>query len=212
MLNFNILDRLCSWASWIESNMVGKPHNRFPTSRSKFFFQYIVYAYLRQQLITALFESVCLCVCVCGGGGGVGGGGYKDLHLFQRWGIQVWYHDRWCEFCCCLCLGTVYFLSHLWSLMSRLQSRNHRKSKFVRKYHCKELNSGKFHVRIQVGGTGALKNHRNIGFFSNTGLDPLKITKLPSQHSMLGHYRHASETPFQWHFAGRPMMAQLKRF
>ena len=34
-----------------------------------------------------------------------------------------------------------------------------------------------------------------------------KITKLPSQHSMLGHHRPASETPFKWRFAGRPMMA-----
>ena len=31
---------------------------------------------------------------------------------------------------------------------------------------------------------------------SNTGPDPLKITKLPSQHSMLGHHWNASETPF----------------
>ena len=52
------------------------------------------------------------------------------------------------------------------------------------------------------GGTGGpdppppLENHKNIGFLSNTGRDPLKITKLPSQHPMLGHHRHASETPF----------------
>ena len=26
---------------------------------------------------------------------------------------------------------------------------------------------------------------------------------------MLGHHRHASETPFQWRFAGGPMMARL---
>ena len=38
-------------------------------------------------------------------------------------------------------------------------------------------------------GSGAptLENHKNIGFLSKTGLDPLKITKLPSQHSMQGH-------------------------
>ena len=41
-----------------------------------------------------------------------------------------------------------------------------------------------------------LKNHKNIKFNSNTGLDPLKIAKLPSQHTMLSHHRHASETPF----------------
>ena len=40
-----------------------------------------------------------------------------------------------------------------------------------------------------------LKNHKNIGFFSNTDPDSLKITKLSGQHSMLGHHRHASETP-----------------
>ena len=68
------------------------------------------------------------------------------------------------------------------------------------------------HVRIQGvdGGSGPhLKNHINIGVLSNTGLDPLKITKLPSQHSMLGHHRHASETPFKWRFAGGPIMARL---
>ena len=47
------------------------------------------------------------------------------------------------------------------------------------------------------GGQGALtpppppppplKNHKTVGFLSNTGPDPLKITKLPSQHPMLGH-------------------------
>ena len=55
-----------------------------------------------------------------------------------------------------------------------------------------------------------LKNHKNIGFPSNIDLDPLKITKLPSQHSMVGHYPHASKTPFQWRFAGGPMMAHPK--
>ena len=53
-----------------------------------------------------------------------------------------------------------------------------------------------------------LENYTNIGFLSNTGPDLLKITKLPIQHSMLGHYRPASETPFIWRFAGGPMMAR----
>ena len=52
-----------------------------------------------------------------------------------------------------------------------------------------------------------LENHKNIGFFSNTGLDPLKIVKLPSQLSIFGHNRHASETPFKWWFAGGLKMA-----
>ena len=39
------------------------------------------------------------------------------------------------------------------------------------------------------GGTGgpdppSREKYKNIGFLSNTGLDPLKITKLPIQHSM----------------------------
>ena len=59
------------------------------------------------------------------------------------------------------------------------------------------------------GSGPPLKNHKIIGFLSNAGLIPLKITKLPSQHSMLGHRRLASETPFKWHFAGRPMMTNL---
>ena len=43
------------------------------------------------------------------------------------------------------------------------------------------------------GGQGIwtpLKKTQNIGFLSNTGPDPLKITKLPSLNSMLGHHRH----------------------
>ena len=52
--------------------------------------------------------------------------------------------------------------------------------------------------RIQRGRTSPLKNHKNIGFPSNIGADPIKITKLPSQHLMLGHHRHASKTPFKW--------------
>ena len=40
-------------------------------------------------------------------------------------------------------------------------------------------------------GPPLLKNHKNIGILSNTGRDPLKITKLSNQYSML----HASEMP-----------------
>ena len=61
----------------------------------------------------------------------------------------------------------------------------------------------------QGSGAPAPKNHKHIGFLSITGPDPLKITKLQSQHSMLGHHRHASKTPFKWRFARVPMMAHL---
>ena len=70
------------------------------------------------------------------------------------------------------------------------------------------------HAPIQREGHGVLtpmKNHKkNIGFLCNIVPDPLKITKLPSQHSMLGRHWHTSETPFLWCFAGGPMMAPLK--
>ena len=56
------------------------------------------------------------------------------------------------------------------------------------------------HARTQRGDRGSghphLKNHKNIEFLSNRP-DPLKFSKLPSQHSTLGHHRHASETPFK---------------
>ena len=41
-------------------------------------------------------------------------------------------------------------------------------------------------------------NIQYIALLRNTGPGPLKISKLLSQHSMLGHHRHASETPFIW--------------
>ena len=58
------------------------------------------------------------------------------------------------------------------------------------------------HGRIKRGGMGrgcgpSLKNHEIIRLLSNIGPDPLKITKLPSQHSMLGNHRLASETSFK---------------
>ena len=53
---------------------------------------------------------------------------------------------------------------------------------------------------------------KNIGFLSNTGPDPLKIEKLPSQHSLLGHHRSVpvSETPLKWRFAGGPTIDRFK--
>ena len=38
---------------------------------------------------------------------------------------------------------------------------------------------------------------------------PCKITKLPSQYSMLGHYRPASETPLKWRFAVGPIIVHF---
>ena len=60
-------------------------------------------------------------------------------------------------------------------------------------------------------GTGgpdpSFKNIKNIGFLSNTGPDPLKITRLPILHSMLGHHQPASETPFKWRFLNGVLLA-----
>ena len=47
-----------------------------------------------------------------------------------------------------------------------------------------------------AGGLKPLENHKNIGFLSNPGLGiPLKIVKLPSQHSMLDHHLHVAGGP-----------------
>ena len=40
-----------------------------------------------------------------------------------------------------------------------------------------------------MGSGPPLLNYKNIGFLSNTGLDPLKITELSLKHSMLAHHR-----------------------
>ena len=54
-----------------------------------------------------------------------------------------------------------------------------------------------------------LKNHKNIGFFSNTVPDRVKNHKATSQHSMLGHHKHANKTPFTWYFTGMPIISRL---
>ena len=40
-------------------------------------------------------------------------------------------------------------------------------------------------------------------------LTPWKITKRPIKHSMLGHHRSASETPFKWRFSGGQIKAHF---
>ena len=76
------------------------------------------------------------------------------------------------------------------------------------------------HARMQRGAAGpdtSDKSQKNIGFYSNTGPDPLKkITKLKSWRSMFGHRLPVGETPLYWCFAGiiwrsagGPMMARF---
>ena len=57
-----------------------------------------------------------------------------------------------------------------------------------------------------------LENYKNIGFLSIIDRNPLKITKLPIQHSMLGHHRHASETPFPWQAVADPLLVVFGSF
>ena len=70
------------------------------------------------------------------------------------------------------------------------------------------LDTAPTHVRIQRGDRGSgpphpWKNTKIKHFLSILVRIPRKITKLPSQHSMLGHYRPASETAFGVSLAGR---------
>ena len=67
------------------------------------------------------------------------------------------------------------------------------------------------------GGQGVRtpqKIHKNIGFHGNIDPDPLKVAKLSSQHSMVGHYRHASETLFnsvsRWRADDSPLLVAFR--
>ena len=69
-----------------------------------------------------------------------------------------------------------------------------------------------------VGGKGPdprpplspLKTSKVKGFLAILVRMSYKVTKLASQHSNLGHYRPANETPFKWRFAGGLMVARLQ--
>ena len=51
---------------------------------------------------------------------------------------------------------------------------------------------------VQKVLTFSLENRKPLGFFSNTGPDPLENQKLPSQHSILGNYRPTSVLLLGW--------------
>ena len=66
---------------------------------------------------------------------------------------------------------------------------------------------------VSRGGQGVrtpLKNHKNKGFHNMLVRIYWKITRLPSQHSMLGHHRLDSEMPFhmtfRWRGDGGPLL------
>ena len=68
----------------------------------------------------------------------------------------------------------------------------------------KSLNMGG--SRRGTGGPDPLKNDKIIGFLCNTGPDPLKNHKATKPAFNVGSSsaRQASETPFNWRFAGGP--------
>ena len=59
---------------------------------------------------------------------------------------------------------------------------------------------------------GFLENLKGTAFFSFTYLSELKygekdLEPMASKYLKVGHYRPARETPFQWRFAGGPMVS-----
>ena len=71
------------------------------------------------------------------------------------------------------------------------------------------------YMRGSKGGGGGdpdplLMIRKSIGFLSNTVQDPLKIPKLSREHLMLSRHWHASDTPFEWRFAGGPIEARFE--
>ena len=81
----------------------------------------------------------------------------------------------------------------------------------IRYWYLSCLLSCETHARIQRGGQGIqtpppLKKYKNIGFLAML----VRIPRLPSQYSMLGHHWPASETPFKWRFAGGLMMPRFE--
>ena len=67
-------------------------------------------------------------------------------------------------------------------------------------------------MRQSRGGIGVWTppyKSQKYRLFSNTGMDPRKTTKLPSQHTILGHHWPSSKTPFKKCFAGGRMMAHF---
>ena len=77
-------------------------------------------------------------------------------------------------------------------ILPSMQRVKHESSKFPN-LRLSEVNLSSWISVIMRGSRGGDRGSdplitKNIGFLSSTGPDPLKITKLPSQHSMLGHH------------------------
>ena len=64
--------------------------------------------------------------------------------------------------------------------------------------------------RVGTGGPDPPWKITEKLFFSNTDTNPQKNHELPGQHLRLGHHWRPSQTPFQWRFAGAPIMVSLK--
>ena len=54
-----------------------------------------------------------------------------------------------------------------------------------------------------------MQTHKNIGFISNTGPDPLNIKKTTKPVFNVWALLLANEMPFKWCFVGGPIMVRL---
>ena len=59
------------------------------------------------------------------------------------------------------------------------------------------------------GGQGALTNHKNIGFLSNTGPDPLKNHKANKPAFNFGPLSTRQRNAFRWQADDRPLIVVL---
>ena len=58
-------------------------------------------------------------------------------------------------------------------------------------------------------GSGPPEKHKNIGFFSNTGPDPLKNHKATKPAFNVGPSSARQRNAIKWRFTGGPMIASL---
>ena len=77
---------------------------------------------------------------------------------------------------------------------------------------CPVLHVYVLYIPCADGGQGVrtpTKNHKNMGFLSNTSPDTLKITKLLSQHSILGSYILMA---FRWQANDDPLIVVFRSY
>ena len=144
-----------------------------------------------------------------------------EMNHFGELHHQI-YSRKLCFMAPLTCLHPLNFWPHIKGYVSWIViSRIHQMDGHLSNVHLDCVEVPSIYLPIMCGSRGGqgfrtppppppLENYKNIGFLSIILVRiPWKITKLPSQHSMLGHHWPASETPLKWRFAGRPMMARF---